>query len=58
MIDATAIFGGIDILVPENVIVKVQSTALFGGVKSKHEGKEGFVVYVKGTAVFGGIEVK
>lgn len=58
VVDATAIFGGIDILVPENVIVKVQSTALFGGVKSRHEGKEGFVVYVKGTAIFGGIEVK
>ena len=60
VIDASAIFGGIDILVPDDVVVKVKSNALFGGVKSKHDdAKEGApVVYVNGTAMFGGIEIK
>ena len=60
VIEASAIFGGIDIIVPSSVNVKVKSTALFGGVKSKHDdAKDGSpTVYVNGTAMFGGIEVK
>ena len=58
VINASAVFGGIDILVPDDVIVKVQSNSIFGGVKSKHNGDKGHTIYVKGSAVFGGIEVK
>jgi len=58
VINASAVFGGIDILVPEDVIVKVQSNSIFGGVKSKHKGDKGHTIYVKGSAVFGGIEIK
>ena len=58
VINASAVFGGIDILAPDDVIVKVKSNSLFGGVKSKHNGDKGHVVYVNGTAMFGGIEIK
>lgn len=58
VIDASAVFGGIDILVPDDVIVKVKSSSMFGGVKSKHDGDKGHTIYVNGSVMFGGIEVK
>ncbi len=61
VIDASAVFGGIDILVPENVNVKVKSSALFGGVKSKREkaaDEKSPTIFVNGSAMFGGIEIK
>ena len=61
VINANAIFGGIDIFVPSNVIVKTKSTSIFGGVenKSNTSGEEGsHTIYINGTAIFGGVEVK
>lgn len=61
IINATAIFGGIDILVPENVIVETKSNSLFGGVSNKKKAApktKAPTVYVNGTAMFGGVEVK
>ena len=60
-IDATAFFGGIDLLVPENVKVKVKPFAIFGGVETKKlkaNDKEKPVIYINATCVFGGIDVK
>ena len=61
VINASAIFGGIDIFVPENVNVKIHSTSIFGGVSD--EKKRRFdaskpTVYIRGTALFGGVDVK
>lgn len=55
-----AVFGGIDILVPPNVNVKVNSTCLFGGVSNKTKlYKDNTVtVYVSGVCMFGGVDVK
>jgi len=61
VIDATAVFGGVDILVPDNVIVETKSNSFFGGVSNKRTvvPKSGApTVYVNGSAMFGGIEVK
>ena len=61
VINANAIFGGIDIFVPSNVIVKTKSTSIFGGVenKSNTSGEEGsHTIYINGLAIFGGVEVK
>ncbi len=61
VINASAIFGGIDILVPDNVIIKVKSNSIFGGVsnKTRNDAKEGApTIYVNGTALFGGVEIK
>ena len=61
VINASAIFGGVDILVPTNVKVKVKSSAIFGGVDNKTSGnpvETSPTIYVNGSAVFGGVEVK
>lgn len=61
IINATSIFGGIEIFVPDNVKVKVKSTPIFGGVsdKNKHSSeKEAFTIYVNSVCVFGGVEIK
>ncbi|MGN0154434.1 MAG: LiaF transmembrane domain-containing protein [Lachnospiraceae bacterium] len=60
VISACAVFGGVDIFVPENVDVKVKSTSIFGGTsdKTKHENGDAPVVYVDATCIFGGVDVK
>lgn len=61
VITTSAVFGGIDIFVPENVNVEVKSTAIFGGINNKTpriEGEGIYTIYVKGFAMFGGVEIK
>ena len=62
-IKATAIFGGIDIIVPENVKVRVKSTGIFGGTSNKarrpDDGAEDVItLYVSSLALFGGVDIK
>ena len=59
-IDAMAVFGGVDILVPANVTVKMSDISLFGGCSNERNYRPvgGPVVYVNATALFGGVEVK
>ena len=61
VINASSTFGGIEIFVPSNVIVKTKSTSIFGGVENKANttGEENsHTIYVNGTALFGGVEIK
>ncbi len=61
LINATSIFGGIDIFIPENVNVKVNSTSIFGGVsnhKGQGENPAWPTVYVNATCLFGGVDIK
>ncbi len=61
VIKATAVFGGIDILAPENVNIKVNSTSIFGGVSNKTArvaNPEAKTVYVNALCMFGGVEIK
>lgn len=61
VINASAIFGGIKIYVPENVKVKTKSTSIFGGVENKsntNAEENSYTIYVNGTALFGGVEIK
>ena len=61
VINASAIFGGIDIYVPKNVKVKTKSVPIFGGVNNKANtspDEKSHTIYINGTAVFGGIEIK
>lgn len=59
LIEASAIFGGITILVPKDVNVIITSTSIFGGVdgKSKKD-KSGKIIYLNATCLFGGVDVK
>lgn len=59
VIEASSIFGGITILVPKEVNVKITSTSIFGGVEGKSEmDKPGKTIYINATCLFGGVEVK
>ena len=61
LIDSTAVFGGVDIIVPSNVKVKVKSSSVFGGVsnKSNFTGDETSpTVYINAAGVFGGVDIK
>lgn len=63
VIDATAIFGGGEIIIPEWWRVSVEGLGIFGGYvdKTRHiprPDRPVKTVVVRGAAVFGGIEVK
>lgn len=60
VINATSIFGGIDLLVPDDVNVKVTSAPIFGGVSDKTQPKENATktIYIKATCLFGGLEIR
>lgn len=60
-VTATAVFGGIDIFVPDYVNVKVNSNSIFGGVSDKNHRPtvQGDVtLYINATCMFGGVEIK
>lgn len=58
-IQVSAIFGGIDIFIPDGVNVKVSSNCIFGGISNKTAvHKEAPTIYVSGTCMFGGVEIK
>ncbi len=61
VINCSAIFGGIEIFIPENVNIKIKSTPIFGGVSDKavHANKEAVhTIYINSTCVFGGVDIK
>ena len=61
VIDAVAIFGGVDIYLPEDVNVKVNAVSIFGGTDHKeHVNKEEntVTVHINSTSIFGGVEIK
>lgn len=60
VINASAIFGAVDIVVPKGVNVKVNSTSIFGGADNKVKNKKDNqpTIYVNCTCLFGGIEIK
>lgn len=59
-IDCTAIFGGIDIIVPRGVNLDVRGMGVFGGFDGgSHRGDpEGPTIRVRGFALFGGVDIK
>ena len=61
-LELTAVFGGIDIWVPNDWKVVVDSSSLFGGVEDKHRtvpsSETKATLFIRATALFGGIEIK
>jgi predicted membrane protein len=62
-INATAVFGGIEILVPRGWRIVVKATPIFGGIEDKTEhtdepAADAPVLRVDGLSVFGGVEIK
>lgn len=60
LINASAIFGSVEILVPDNIAVETKSNSIFGAVTNKkaESSKKGHTLYVNGMSLFGGIEIK
>lgn len=60
IINANAVFGGIDIIVPKDVKVVTKSTSIFGGIDNKTNNKDVDkpVIYINASCVFGGVEIK
>ena len=59
VIRASAIFGGIDILVPDYVNVKINSNCLFGGIANETAfHPDAPTIYITGICLFGGMEIK
>lgn len=60
VIEASAIFGGITVLVPKDVVVKIKPTSIFGGVSNHYSKDTGAkkVIYMDAFCLFGGIDIK
>ena len=60
VIDVVACFGGVDILLPNDVNVITSGIPFFGGIDSKISQKENAktTIYINYVAVFGGIDIK
>lgn len=60
VIHATAVFGGIQIKVPQGINVKVKSNSIFGGVSNKvtHHTDNAPTLYINGSGIFGGVDIK
>jgi len=61
-IQLTAVFGGVDVLVPDHVNVKISSNCIFGGISNKTS-KTSMIegaptIYISGTCMFGGADIK
>jgi hypothetical protein len=62
-INATVVFGGIDVLVPRGWRISVRSTPIFGGVEDKTDHAEppaddAPLLHVDAVSLFGGVDIK
>ncbi|NLZ47136.1 MAG: hypothetical protein GX896_10645, partial [Clostridiales bacterium] len=60
-INATNVFGGSDIFLPDNVKCVLSDTPIFGGVDNHHVDSinpNAPIVYINGMSVFGGMDIK
>ena len=61
IIKCCAIFGGITLIVPDNVTVKIVSSSIFGGVSDDRKTKtvdNKKTIYINATCMFGGVDIK
>lgn len=60
-LDIFALMGGVEIRVPENVVVKTKAVTILGGIENKSqpsETKHAPVLYLTGDVIMAGVEVK
>ena len=60
VINTNSVFGGIDIIVPDDVNIKIKSNSIFGGVNNKKKNNEDnkYTIYVNASCLFGGVDIK
>ena len=56
----SAIFGGVEILVPDNVNVEIKANSIFGGVSDEtvYNPDAKATIYISGLCLFGGADIK
>jgi predicted membrane protein len=62
VLDTTAMFGGVQLRIPENWTVTLRGTSIFGGFEDKTSHPEGesapqYELIITGIAAFGGVEI-
>lgn len=59
-VNAVAIFGGVDIIAPKGVNVKVKSVSIFGGTADtcEKDPTAPVTVYIDTVSIFGGVDIK
>lgn len=60
-INVCSVFGGVDILIPDDVDVKTSVNCIFGGVsnkKPKSDTAAVHTIYITGNCLFGGVDIK
>ena len=58
LINISAIFGKVKLIVPKNVTIKVKSIPIFGGISNKCKNKDDKkVIYISALALFGSVEI-
>ena len=60
-INLFCLFGGAELIVPENVEIKINAFCLFGGISDKRNnpgGAKSASVTVNGFCIFGGADIK
>lgn len=60
-IEIFSFWGGIELVVPRNVIIKNRTAVVMGGVEDKTEqeaGKDAPVLYITGDVIMAGVEIK
>lgn len=59
VIKVCAVFGGIDIKVPDGIKVVTNTTSIFGGVDVEKSNSNGtHTLYIEGVCMFGGVDIK
>ncbi len=60
-LDIFSLMGGVELWVPENVVVKSKAAVILGGIENKAqsaEAKDAPVLYITGEIVMSGVEIK
>ena len=59
-LEVTAVFGGLEVIVPKKALIEVRGTSVMGRFSNQLTVRDGKLpkLTIAGTAVFGGVEVK
>lgn len=60
-LELNAVFGGIELKIPENWDIELNSSVIFGGIENKSSNSSGTgnkILRIRASAVFGSIEIK
>ena len=61
VINVCSIFGNIDLIMPEDVNVKITSIPIFGGISDERKNRNNDsknTIYINATCMFGGVDIK